>query len=101
MGMTNKDLPNFKHISPTPQQHSAINADHFKRMEAVKAAAGMSGYTRETFQISSAGLYSHLEYRAKVAMQLLESGNEGEAGRLLNELFDYCNQKIKDYLAIL
>jgi hypothetical protein len=83
------------------QEASPVSNEYYKRADAIKVAAGMSSYTRETFQISVAGLYGHIAYRAKIAAQLLESGNEGEAGKYLNELFDYCNQIIKEYLAIL
>lgn len=83
------------------QLNSAIEMGQHKRIKAIKRAADMSGYTKETFIREMNGLYYHIEYRAKVAMQILEVGEEGMTGKMLSELFDYCNQKIKEYLAII
>ena len=84
-----------------PSPYSAIDMQRHNRMEAAQRAAGMVGYTKESYQQMAAGLHSLIEYRAQVAIQLLRLGSsEGEAAKALTELLEYCNVQIKEYLAI-
>lgn len=79
---------------------SAIDMAKYKRQEAVEHAMYMGGAGQEHFQQAMSGLYRLITYRAEVAKQLKKAGSEVEV-KALEELFDYCNNQLKEYLAIL
>ena len=102
MNKSLNDLPDFPFTpEPPPRPCPVIDKEHYNRMQTAERAAGMKGYSKESYRQMTAGLHSLIEYRAQVAIRLLQYGSsEGEATKALKELFDYCNAQIKEYLAI-
>ena len=82
-------------ITPCP----AIDMAKYKRQEAVEHAMYMGAAGEEHFRQTMNGLYRLITYRAEVAKQLKKAGSDIEA-KALEELFDYCNNQLKEYLAI-
>lgn len=89
-------LPNFQYTPQCP----AIDMAAYKRREAIEQAMYMGGAGQEHFQQTMNGLYRLVCYRAEVAKQLKKAASEVEV-KALEDLFDYCNNQLKEYLAIL
>lgn len=83
-------------ITPCP----AIDMVKHKRKEAVENAMYMGSAGIDHFKQTMNGLYQLICYRAEVAKQIMMGCSETET-KALDELFDYCNNQIKEYLAIL
>lgn len=92
-------IPDIKYI-PSPPPCPAIDMAAYKRREAVEHAMYMGGAGEEHFRQTMNSLYRLVAYRAEVAKQLKKAGSEVEI-KALEELFDYCNNQLKEYLAIL
>ena len=101
MDFLRNNLPEFKYDPiPPGSEPSAIDIAKYKRQEAIEKAMNMGGAGVEHFLQTVNGLDRLVTYRAEVAKQLKKTGSEVEA-KALEELFDYCNNQLKDYLAIL
>jgi hypothetical protein len=99
--MNNKinNLPNFSY-TPPPPPCPAIDMGKYKRHESIEKSMYMGASGEDHFRQYMSGLYRLVTYRAEVAKQLKKAGGEFEA-KALEDLFDYCNNELKEYLAIL
>ena len=83
----------------TPPPFPAIDMAKYKRQESIEKSMYMGASGEDHFRQYMGGLYRLVTYRAEVAKQLNKVGSDIEA-KALEELFDYCNNQIKEYLAI-
>ena len=88
------------HLGQTkPTEPCTIDMARYKRGESVEKSMYMGDNGEDHFRQYMGGLYRLVTYRAEVAKQLKRAGGDIEM-KALEELFDYCNNQIKEYLAI-
>lgn len=89
------DPMNARSIMPCP----AIDMNKYQRQQAIERASYMGSSGEDHFRQYMGGLFRLVTYRAEVAKQLKKAGGDFEF-KALEELFDYCNNQIKEYIAI-